>query len=244
MLVTGGSRGIGAATVRQAAADGWQVAFTYRSNADAAAAVVTSCENAGGSAVAYQLDLADEAATVELFAAVDRDLGQLGCLVNNAGILFEMARVEDMTVERLRAVFEVNVYGAFTCAREAVRRMATDRGGAGGTIINVSSAASYLGSPNEFVDYAASKGAMDTMTIGLAKEVADRGIRVNAVRPGLIETDIHADAGVPDRVDRLKAGVPMRRGGTADEVADLIMYLASDQSSYVTGSLINIAGGR
>lgn len=165
-------------------------------------------------------------------------------MVNNAGILFEMSRLEDMDVERIRRVFEVNVMRAFLCAREAVRRMATDRGGAGGTIVNVSSAAAYLGSPNEFVDYAASKGALDTMTIGLAREVADRGIRVNGVRPGLIDTDIHADAGAPDRVERLKSNVPMGRGGYADEVAAAILFLAGDESSYVTGSNIDVSGGR
>jgi len=244
MLVTGGSRGIGAATAVQAAAQGWNIALTYRSQSQTAAAVVADCARHGVRAEAYQLDVSNESDTLQVFADVERDLGQLGCLVNNAGILFEMTTVEELTLERLRAVFEVNVYGAFVCAREAVRRMATDRGGSGGTIVNVSSAASYLGSPNEFVDYAASKGAMDTMTIGLAKEVAARGIRVNAVRPGLIDTDIHADAGVPDRVDLLKANVPMQRGGTAAEVADLILYLASEQSSYVTGALVDVSGGR
>lgn len=244
MLVTGGSRGIGAATALQAAAKGWDVALTYRTQAQAAADVVAACQAAGARAVAYEVDLAGEDAAVQLFKDVDNDLGPLRCLVNNAGILYEVSRLEDISLERLRSVFEVNVFGAFVCAREAVRRMATDLGGTGGTIVNVSSAASYLGSPNEFVDYAASKGAMDTMTIGLAKEVADRGIRVNAVRPGLIETDIHADAGVPDRVARLQGNVPMQRGGTADEVADLILYLSGDQSTYITGSLINIAGGR
>lgn len=244
MLITGGSRGIGAATAAQAARLGWNVALTYRSRAEEAERIVESCVSAGVRAQAYQVDVADEDQTVELFRSIDNDFEDLSCLVNNAGILFEMARLEDMALDRVRTVFEVNVFGAFVCMREAVQRMATDRGGQGGTIVNVSSAASYLGSPNEFVDYAATKGALDTMTIGLAKEVAARGIRVNGVRPGLIETDIHADAGVPDRVDRLKGNVPMQRGGTADEVADLILYLAGPQSTYVTGSLINVAGGR
>ncbi|MCL4144125.1 UNVERIFIED_CONTAM: hypothetical protein GTU68_025863 [Idotea baltica] len=244
MLVTGGSRGIGAATAVSAAQSGWNVAISYHAKKAAADEIVNRCRDHGVAAFAQQCEVADEASVLELFARCDQELGPLGCLVNNAGILFAMSRLEDMDVDRVRRVTEVNTIGAFLCAREAVRRMATDRGGQGGSIVNVSSAASYLGSPNEFVDYAMTKGAMDTMTIGLAKEVADRGIRVNGVRPGLIDTDIHADAGVPDRVDRLKDGVPMRRGGTADEVASLILYLASDGASYVTGTNVNIAGGR
>jgi|MEHZ01.5.fsa_nt_MEHZ011533150.1_2 NAD(P)-dependent dehydrogenase (short-subunit alcohol dehydrogenase family) len=244
MLITGGSRGIGAATALLAAQNGWDLAISYHAKRDAAEAVVSRCREFGVQAFAQQCEVADEGSVLELFAQCDRTLGTLGCLVNNAGILFPVARLEDMDVDRVRRVTEVNTIGAFLCAREAVRRMATDRGGHGGSIVNVSSAASYLGSPNEFVDYAMSKGAVDTMTIGLAKEVADRGIRVNGVRPGLIDTDIHADAGVSDRVERLKANVPMGRGGHPDEVAALILYLAGDGASYVTGANINVAGGR
>lgn len=244
MFITGGSRGIGAATAAMAASQGWDVAITYRSRGDAADNVVAACESFGQRAIAQQCEVSNEASVTAWFASSTATLGPPRCLVNNAGILFAMSRLEDMTVERVRRVMEVNVIGAFLCAREAVRSMATDRGGAGGTIVNVSSAASYLGSPNEFVDYAASKGALDTMTIGLAKEVANRGIRVNGVRPGLIDTDIHADAGTPDRVEQLKANVPMQRGGSADEVAAVILYLASDAASYVTGTNINVAGGR
>ena len=244
MLITGGSRGIGAATAMLAAERGWDIALTYNHRADDAAAVVQQCRDHGVSALAHQCDVSDEASVIALFERCTTDLGQLTCLVNNAGILFEMSRLEDMDVDRVRRVVDVNIVGAFLCTREAVRRMATDRGGDGGAIVNVSSAASYLGSPNEFVDYAATKGALDTMTIGLAKEVANRGIRVNGVRPGLIETEIHSDAGMPDRVERLAPNVPMQRGGTADEVAALILYLASDDASYVTGTNVNIAGGR
>jgi len=244
MLITGGSRGIGAATAVMAAQRGWKVCVSYHSNREAADDVAARGKAAGSQVTAHQCEVADEASVLDLFRHCEHELGPLTCLVNNAGILFEMSRLEDMDVDRVRRVVDVNIVGAFLCAREAVRRMAIDRGGNGGSIVNVSSAASYLGSPNEFVDYAASKGAMDTMTIGLAKEVADRGIRVNGVRPGLIDTDIHADAGMPDRVERLSAGVPMRRGGRADEVASLILYLASDEASYVTGTNVNIAGGR
>lgn len=244
MLITGGSRGIGAATAQLAAQQGWSVALSYNTNRDAAEHVVQACHDSGSKAIAQRCDVADESAVQELFAACEAELGTPTSLINNAGILFEMSRVEDMSYERMRRIVDVNVIGAMLCAREAVRCMATDRGGAGGTIVNVSSAASYLGSPNEFVDYAATKGALDTITIGLAKEVASRGIRVNGVRPGLIDTEIHADAGVPDRVERLKANVPMQRGGTANEVADLILYLAGPNSSYVTGTNVNVAGGR
>lgn len=244
MLITGGSRGIGAATALKAAAAGWDVCVNYTANTSAAEAVVAECRAAGVSAMAVKADVAVESEVIEMFEESEAELGPLTCLVNNAGILHPMSRVEDMTIERLREVMDVNVLGAFLCAREAVKRMTTNNGGSGGSIVNVSSAASYLGSPNEFVDYAATKGAVDTLTIGLAKEVATESIRVNGVRPGLIDTEIHASSGVPDRVDRLAQNVPMQRGGTADEVADLILYLASDASSYVTGSLINVAGGR
>lgn len=244
MLITGASRGIGAATALMAASRGWSIGVGFRERADVAEGVVNHCRTQGVSAVALQADVADEQSVLGMFERCDAELGPLSCLVNNAGVLFPTTRVEDLTVDRLRRGFDVNVVGAFICAREAVRRMSRSRGGSGGSIVNVSSAASYLGSPNEFVDYAATKGALDTMTIGLALEVADQGIRVNAVRPGLIDTEIHAAAGVPDRVDLLKANVPMKRGGTADEVASLILYLASDEASYMTGSLVNVAGGR
>ena len=244
ILITGGSRGIGAATARMAAAEGYDVCVNYATNADAAGSVVADCRAAGVSAMAVKADVRDEREVVDLFEETEAELGPLTVLVNNAGILHTRSRLDEFTIERLREVVDVNIIGAFLCAREAVRRMSTIHGGDGGAIINVSSAASYLGSANEFVDYAATKGAMDTMTIGLAKEVADEGIRVNAVRPGLIDTEIHASSGLPDRVAQLAHNVPMQRGGTADEVASLILYLASDAASYVTGSLVNVSGGR
>lgn len=244
MLITGGSRGIGAATARMAAAEGYDVCVNYASNADAAAAVVADCRAAGVSAMAVQADVSDEQQVIDLFEETEAELGPLTVLVNNAGILHTASRLETFTVERLREVVDVNIIGAFLCVREAVRRMSIGHGGEGGAIVNVSSAASYLGSANEFIDYAATKGAMDTMTIGLANEVATEGIRVNAVRPGLIDTEIHASAGIPDRVERLAGNIPMKRGGSAEEVASLILYLASDAASYTTGALINVSGGR
>ena len=244
MIVTGGSRGIGAATARLAGERGYAVCVNYRQDADAAAAVVADIEKAGSQALAVAGDMASEKDILNLFETTDAKLGTLKVLVNNAGIIDVQSRVEDYTLERLRRMFAVNITGAFLCAREAVRRMSTNRGGAGGAIVNVSSVAARLGGPNEYVDYAASKGAMDTMTIGLAKEVADEGIRVNAVRPGFIYTDIHASGGEPGRVDRLKDGVPMKRGGSALEVARVILWLASDDASYTTGSLVDCSGGR
>jgi len=227
-----------------AAAEGYDVCVNYANNADAANSVVADCRAAGVSAMAVQADVSDEQQVIDLFEETEAELGPLTVLVNNAGILHTASRLESFSIERLREVVDVNIIGAFLCAREAVRRMSTAHGGEGGAIVNVSSAASYLGSANEFIDYAATKGAMDTMTIGLAKEVATEGIRVNAVRPGLIDTEIHASAGIPDRVERLAGNVPMQRGGTADEVAGLILYLASDAASYVTGTLVNVSGGR
>lgn len=227
-----------------AAAEGYDVCVNYASNADAAAAVVADCRSMGVSAMAVQADVSDEQQVVDLFEETEAELGPLTVMVNNAGILHTASTLDTFTAERLREVVDVNIIGAFLCAREAVRRMSTAHGGEGGSIVNVSSAASYLGSPNEFIDYAATKGAMDTMTIGLAKEVAAQGVRVNAVRPGLIETEIHASAGIPDRVERLASNVPMQRGGTAEEVASLILYLASDAASYVSGTLVNVSGGR
>jgi NAD(P)-dependent dehydrogenase (short-subunit alcohol dehydrogenase family) len=244
MIVTGGSRGIGAATARIAGERGYAVCVNYRRDADAAQAVVADIEKAGGRAIAVAGDMSSEPDVINLFETSDAELGTLKVLVNNAGIVDTKGRVEDFTLERLQRMFAINITGAFLCAREAVRRMSARRGGSGGAIVNVSSAAARLGGPNEYVDYAASKGAMDTMTIGLAKEVAADGIRVNAVRPGLIYTDIHASGGEPGRVDRLKDGVPMQRGGSAEEVARVILWLASDEAAYTTGSLVECSGGR
>ncbi len=244
MLVTGGSRGIGAATALLAAARGWQVALSYQSNAAAAEQVVSRIREAGGAAIAIQADVTREDDVLRLFAAVDQQMGRLSVLVNNAGMLEQQMRLDQMALDRWQRVFSANVFGSFLCAKQAVLRMSTRQGGDGGAIVNVSSAASRIGSPNEFIDYAAAKGAVDSMTIGLSKEVATEGIRVNAVRPGLIYTDIHALAGEPGRVDRAKAGVPMQRGGTAEEVAEAILWLASEQASYVTGTLLDVTGGR
>jgi NAD(P)-dependent dehydrogenase (short-subunit alcohol dehydrogenase family) len=243
-LITGASRGIGAATARLAAARGLDVAVNYASNAAAADAVVAACRTTGVRAIAVPADVAVVGAVRRLFDTTVDELGPPTVVVNNAGILHPQARLDAFTYERLRAVFDVNVIGAFLCAREAVLRMSTRHGGAGGAIVNVSSAASYLGSPDEFIDYAASKGAIDTLTIGLAKEVGGEGIRVNAVRPGLIDTEIHASSGEPGRAERLAANVPMHRVGMADEVAATILWLASTEASYVNGAIVNCSGGR
>jgi len=244
MLVTGGSRGIGAATVLLAASRGWRVAFSYKDNAEAANTVVAKAKSLGSEVIALQADVSNEADVVRLFETVEQKLGSLSALINNAGMLEQQMRLDQMDLGRWQRVFSANVFGSFLCAKQAVLRMSTKHGGKGGVIVNVSSAASRLGSPNEFVDYAAAKGAVDSMTIGLAKELATEGIRVNAVRPGLIYTDIHASAGDPGRVDRVKAGVPMQRGGTAEEVAEAILWLASPESAYVTGTLLDVTGGR
>jgi NAD(P)-dependent dehydrogenase (short-subunit alcohol dehydrogenase family) len=244
LIVTGGGRGIGAATARLAAERGWAVCVNYRSDRAAAEGVADEIARSGGRAVALAADVASEPEVLRLFDEAARALGPLGGLVNNAGILERQARVEDMDAARLQRVFAVNVIGAFLCAREAVRRMSTRRGGSGGAIVNVSSLASRIGSPNEYVDYAASKGALDSLTIGLAKEVAADGIRVNAVRPGFIYTGIHASGGEPGRVDRVKDMVPMKRGGQPEEVARAILWLLSDEASYSSGTFIDVAGGR
>lgn len=246
-LVTGASRGIGAATALLAARQGWAVAVNYARNADAAQAVVRRIRQAGGTAIAVQGDVAVEADVVAMFAAVDEQLGhagRLGALVNNAGVVDVPARVDEMGGERLRRMFDINVLGSFYCAREAVRRMSTRHGGAGGSIVNVSSAAARLGAAGQYVDYAAAKGAIDVLTLGLAREVAAEGIRVNAVRPGLIETEIHASGGLPDRVRNLAHQVPMGRGGSAEEVAEAIVWLMGDASPYTTMSFLEVSGGR
>ena len=244
MLVTGGSRGIGAATARLAAAKGYSVCISYISNEPAAQKVVADITQSGGNAVAVHADIGQEADIVRLFEQVDAALGPLTALVNNAGILQPQMRVDQMDAARLTRVLAANVVGSFLCAGQAIRRMSTRHGGGGGGIVNLSSAAARLGGAGEYVDYAASKGAIDTFTAGLAKEVAAEGIRVNAVRPGLIYTDIHSSGGDPDRVDRLESVVPMRRGGSADEVAQSILWLLSDEASYVTGALLDVSGGR
>jgi NAD(P)-dependent dehydrogenase (short-subunit alcohol dehydrogenase family) len=244
LLVTGGSRGIGAATALLAARQGWAVAVNYSANSLAADEVVRTIRAGGGNAITVQADVADEAQVLRMFQKVDAKLGRLTGLVNNAGVVDVSARVDEMGVARWRRMFDINVIGSMLCAREAVRRMSTRHGGEGGSVVNVSSAASRLGSPGQYVDYAASKGAIDAFTIGLAKEVAAEGIRVNAVRPGLIETEIHASGGLPHRVRDLQHQVPMQRGGTADEVAQAIVWLLSDAASYTTMSLLDVSGGR
>ena len=244
MLITGGSRGIGAATALLAAEDGYAVCINYQQNKTAADQLVEKIQDTGGRAIAVQGDVSLEGDVLRLFEAMDRELGPLTALVNNAGILERQCRVQDMTPERLQRVFAVNVTGSFLCAREAVKRMSTQLGGKGGSIVNVSSGAAKHGAPNEYVDYAASKGAVDTLTMGLAKEVAAEGIRVNAVRPGLIYTDIHASGGEPGRVDRLKTLVPLQRGGQPEEVARAILWLLSGEASYITGVLMDVTGGR
>lgn len=243
-LVTGGSRGIGRATALLLAQAGYRVAVNYRQRVAEAEQVVAEIEALGGRAFAVQADIAEEAQVVRMFQQLDQQDGNLRVLVNNAGILFKQCRVEDLDAERIQRVFATNVIGTFLCCREAVKRMSTAHSGQGGAIVNVSSAASRLGAPNEYVDYAASKGAMDSLTKGLSLEVAAQGIRVNSVRPGLIYTEMHADGGEPGRVDRVASSLPMGRGGQAEEVAEAIIWLASDAASYVTGTFIDAAGGR
>lgn len=243
LVITGGGRGIGAATARLAAVRGYALGLNYLHNRKAAEDLAEELRSQTR-AIAVQGDVALESDVLRLFESVDRELGRLTALVNNAGIVETQSRLEDMTAERLESVFGTNILGSFLCAREAVRRMSTKNGGGGGAIVNVSSAASRIGSPGEYIDYAASKGAVDSLTLGLSKEVAQEGIRVNAVRPGFIYTDIHARGGEPNRVERVREFVPMKRGGTAEEVAEAIVWLLSDSASYVTGALVDVAGGR
>ncbi len=248
LLITGASRGIGAATALLAANQGWQVAVNYASNSLAADGVVRQIRAAGGVAIAVQADVSLEADVLRLFETVDAQLGRLDGLVNNAGVVDLAQRVDEMSVSRLERMWAINITSSFVCAREAVRRMSTKHGGEfrgkGGAIVNVSSAAARIGSPGQYVDYAASKAAIDTFTMGLAKEVATEGIRVNAVRPGIIETDIHASGGEPDRAQRMAVHVPMQRAGSAEEVAQAIVWLLSDAASYTTGSVVDVTGGR
>ncbi len=244
LLVTGGSRGIGAATALLAAQSGWAVAVNYTANSLAADEVVRQIRASGGQAMSVQADVADEAQVLRMFEHIDAKFGRLTGLVNNAGVVDVTARVDEMSVARWKRMFDINVIGSLICAREAVRRMSTRHGGEGGSIVNISSAASRLGSPAQYVDYAAAKGAIDACTIGLAKEVAAEGVRVNAVRPGLIETEIHASGGLPNRVKEQQHLVPAQRGGTAEEVAQGIVWLLSDAASYTTMSFLDISGGR
>ena len=244
VLITGASRGIGAATARLAAQRGYAVCVNFRSDIEAAHSLVNEISDGGGHAVAVQADISKEAEAVRLFEECDNKLGPLTHLVNNAGVLETQTRVEGIDASRLYRVFATNVFGAFICGREAVRRMSTASGGKGGAIVNVSSGASRLGAPGEYVDYAASKGALDTFTIGLAKEVAAEGIRVNSVRAGYIYTQMHASGGEPNRVDRVKEHVPMKRGGQPEEVAQSILWLLSPEASFVTGTFIDVTGGK
>ena len=244
VLVTGGSRGIGAATSWLCAQRGWAVAVNYTHAAAAARSVVARIQAGGGTALALQADVSDEAQVLAMFAALDRDLPPLAALVNNAGVVDVQARVDVMSLPRLQRMFAVNVFGTFMCSREAVKRLSTVHGGAGGAIVNLSSAAARLGAPGQYVDYAAAKGAIDVFTLGLAKEVALEVIRVNAVRPGIIATDIHASGGQPDRAAQMAPMVPMQRAGTAEEVAQAIVWLLSDAASYTTGAVIDVTGGR
>ena len=244
VLVTGGSRGIGAATSWLCAQRGWAVAVNYTHAAAAARSVVARIQAGGGTALALQADVSDEAQVLAMFAALDRDLPPLAALVNNAGVVDVQARVDVMSLPRLQRMFAVNVFGTFMCSREAVKRMSTAHGGSGGGIVNLSSAAARLGAPGEYVDYAAAKGAIDVFTLGLAKEVALEGIRVNAVRPGIIATDIHASGGHPERAQQMAPMVPMQRAGSSEEVAEAIVWLLSDAASYTTGAVIDVTGGR
>lgn len=244
MLITGASRGIGAATALLAAEQGFAVAVNYHQNKTAADKVVAEIISAGGTAVAIQADISKEEEILKLFSETDRLLGNLCSLINNAGILERQMRLEDMDAARLQRIFTANITGQFLCSREAIKRMSLKYGGQGGTIVNVSSIAARTGAPNEYIDYAASKGALDAFTIGLSKELAEEGIRVNGVRPAFIYTDIHAAGGEPGRIERIKDSIPLKRGGTAKEVAEAILWLASEKSSYSTGTFIDVTGGK
>jgi NAD(P)-dependent dehydrogenase (short-subunit alcohol dehydrogenase family) len=244
ILITGGSRGIGAATARFAAARGYAVAFTYLERAATAEALVAELEATGATALALQADVSVEDDVLRVFRELDTRLGPITALVNNAGVLERQMRLDAMDVRRWTRILATNVIGSFVCAREAVRRMSTRHGGAGGAIVNVSSMAATIGGANEYVDYAASKGAVDSMTIGLAREIATEGVRVNGVRPGPIHTEIHASGGEPGRIDRIKGAIPMQRGGDPEEVARTILWLLSDEASYITGAIVDVSGGR
>ncbi|MEO7939114.1 MAG: SDR family oxidoreductase [Burkholderiaceae bacterium] len=244
VLITGGSRGIGAAIALRAAAEGYGVAVNYARDAVAAEAVVAQIRAGGGTALALQADVADAAQVVAMFRQIDQTLGPLTALVNNAGVVDMAARLDQMDWQRLRRMFDINVLGTFVCSREALLRMSQRHGGPGGAIVNISSVAARLGGAGQYVDYAASKGAIDTFTVGLAKEVATEGVRVNAVRPGIIETDIHASGGQPDRAQQMAPAVPMQRAGSAEEVANAVIWLLSPQAAYVTGTIVDVSGGR
>ena len=244
LLITGGGRGIGAAVARQAAAQGWDVAVNAVRDLASAQGVADEVRALGRRALAIQADVADEAAVRAMFDRVDAELGPLAALVNNAGVVDMAQRVDEMSLARWQRMFAINVQGTFLCTREALRRMSTRHGGRGGAIVNLSSAAARLGSPGQYVDYAAAKAAIDTFTLGVAREVAAEGVRVNAVRPGIIDTEIHASGGQPDRAQRLAPQVPMQRAGTADEVAQAVVWLLSDHASYATGSVMDVTGGR
>jgi NAD(P)-dependent dehydrogenase (short-subunit alcohol dehydrogenase family) len=244
VLVTGGGRGIGAAASLLCAKQGWAVAVNYTQGTAAAQGIVARIRSEGGTATAFHADVSDEAQVLSMFAAIDKEMPPLGALVNNAGVVDLQARVDEMSLDRLQRMFAINVFGSFICAREAVKRLSTKHGGKGGFIVNLSSAAARIGAPAAYVDYAAAKGAIDVFTMGLAKEVALEGIRVNAVRPGIIETDIHASGGTPDRAKQMAPLVPMQRAGSAEEVAEAIVWLISEASSYTTGAVIDVTGGR
>jgi len=244
VLVTGGGRGIGAATVRLASQKGWSVCINYRNRNTGAENLAYEINKSGGTAISVKADVSKEEDVISLFNTIDAELGTIHALVNNAGVIAPQSQLIDVSADRLRKIFDTNIVGSFLCAREAVKRMSMSRGGSGGSIINLSSAAARIGSPNEFIDYAASKGAIDTMTLGLSKEVAEEGIRVNAVRPGLIETEMHLDTGDINRPQKLRGLVPMKRAGSSSEVANTIVWLMSDDASYITGALVDVAGGR